>query len=342
MNFSEQKINRSYRIDLIRALSVLLVLMAHLFPGRFGFGIFGVDIFFVVSGFCITKSLQGIDGLNLYSKILKFYLKRIIRLFPSILAVTLLTILSMNFYLFENELQRLYKEISAMLLFHSNFFYMNNVDYFNPHGNFLFTHFWSLSTEEQFYFVYPLMLFLLTKRTLLLIFLFILVVAFLCNFFPNDNLNFYNPALRYFEIFLGASLLLFPESRRILFPKLYEFIFPAFLILLLLTYQLQLVSHFYTAIFICIITHRYIRLGLHPLPAKEILESRALQLIGRASFPIYLVHFPMIKVFEISQGALLLEQKVLLFFASILIGIVMYRFLEIPIQNAWNSKANDF
>ena len=49
----------------------------------------------------------------------------------------------------------------------------------------------------------------------------------------------------------------------------------------------------------------------------------------------------MIKVFEISQGALLLEQKVLLFFASILIGIVMYRFLEIPIQNAWNSKDPD-
>ena len=188
---------------MLRAGSVILVLLAHLFPHRFSFGILGVDIFFVVSGYCITSSLCKMQEKVLARKLITFYLNRVIRLFPSIILTMVTSIIVFNYVLFEKEIYSAYNEIFAALLFYSNFFYMIKVDYFSNDG-FFFTHFWSLSTEEQYYFFFPLIYFLLTKLSLIRIFIVLFLVAVVFHFYNFYNVSFYNPPLRFCEIFIGS------------------------------------------------------------------------------------------------------------------------------------------
>jgi len=161
-------------LDGIRALAVLGVMFSHLFPGTargaatdtlqalFRFGATGVDLFFILSGFLITGILY--DSLHDPAYFRKFYARRALRIFPlyyGVLAIFLLQKLFFS-YDFHHQLLSL-----ALYLQNTPLLAAPIYAYAGP-AKLPLSHFWSLSIEEQFYLVWPLLVFLIRDRKRLL------------------------------------------------------------------------------------------------------------------------------------------------------------------------------
>lgn len=150
-------------IDGLRALAVLGVVVFHLGGSPIPGGFSGVDIFFVISGFLITSILLR-ELKNEEFSFLEFYERRVYRLFPALFAVMASTLLVGYFLFMPDEFLELGQSIAATSVYLSNFFFFLKSDYFSgPSELKPLLHTWSLAVEEQFYIVFPLMLFLLRR-----------------------------------------------------------------------------------------------------------------------------------------------------------------------------------
>ena len=151
-------------INVLRGLAVLLVVLYHLNLKTFINGFLGVDIFFVISGFLISSQILNQIS-NEYFTISSFYAKRLRRLLPSLLSVTIFIIV-----IFYNSVYPfVYKEYLKGLFWNSIYLvnvYLNNyINYFNEDAFYNpILHLWSISVEEQFYIFYPLIFILFFKK----------------------------------------------------------------------------------------------------------------------------------------------------------------------------------
>ena len=161
-------IGTAYRkdIDGLRGIAVLLVVGYHAFPTWIKSGFIGVDVFFVISGFLITGILlSGMDGGAF--RFSAFYERRIRRLFPALAVVLVASSAFGRFALFPDEYARLAKHVAGGAGFASNFVLWKESGYFDSAADTKpLLHLWSLAIEEQFYLVWPLMLWLTRKRRL--------------------------------------------------------------------------------------------------------------------------------------------------------------------------------
>jgi peptidoglycan/LPS O-acetylase OafA/YrhL len=154
-------------VDGLRAIAVLLVVLFHVgVPGIAG-GFTGVDVFFVISGYLITSLLLVEARDTGRVDLLGFYARRVRRLFPALLVVVLATLgLGAVFLLpiFEEQ-SALAKSAIATALYLSNFYFWRFTgDYFGAPTDFEpLLHTWSLAVEEQFYFVWPLLVIAVLK-----------------------------------------------------------------------------------------------------------------------------------------------------------------------------------
>ena len=138
-------------IDTLRAISVISVIFFHLDQSFFPNGYLGVDIFFVISGFVITKSIIKNIRNNKFS-FLEFYFKRIKRILPVFLVVLLTTIIFASFIFLIADLKRFLESLISSLGFVSNFYFWITGGYFSTNDQLKpLLHIWSLSVEEQFY-----------------------------------------------------------------------------------------------------------------------------------------------------------------------------------------------
>ena len=156
-------------IQALRALAVMLVVVFHLWPDRLTGGYVGVDVFFVISGFLITSHLmrevERTGGVSLR----RFWARRIARLLPAaflVLAVTLALVLA---FMPRTTWQQAASEIGASAVYAQNWLLaFNATDYFAAEQDpSAVQHYWSLSVEEQFYLVWPvvvLAMVLLSRR----------------------------------------------------------------------------------------------------------------------------------------------------------------------------------
>ncbi len=146
-------------IDGLRAISVLIIILFHLDVELFRGGFVGVDVFFVVSGYLITQIITS----NLQSaqfSFKDFYIRRSTRILPALIATVFLTLLVATFLQQPKGLVHTAEESIAALLSLSNFYFWNESSYWAPSSEkYALLHTWSLGVEEQFYLVYPLMLF---------------------------------------------------------------------------------------------------------------------------------------------------------------------------------------
>ena len=145
----------SYRpeIDGLRAMAVVPVVLYHADVPGFGSGYLGVDIFFVISGYLITRILIGESPPTL----LGFYERRLRRIAPALLVVMLATAVIGFAILTPVRLQ----ELAASILFApvANFWFMTQSVYMGPTAaDTPLIHLWSLAVEEQFYLLFPLVL----------------------------------------------------------------------------------------------------------------------------------------------------------------------------------------
>ena len=214
----------SFRKDIqgLRAIAVILVILDHAKFSAFGGGFIGVDIFFVISGFVITGLLLRMPDKNLVENIKVFYTRRILRIVPAASLLIIVTLLAAFFLLGTNFNPQLLTDAKWSTLFSANFNLINSsADYFIAGmDQSLLTHFWSLAVEEQFYFVYPLVIFSLSyfgSRNRLhkyQIFLVLAVSASAIWSFIYTNSNpiaaYYSPFTRFWELALGGLVAVIP------------------------------------------------------------------------------------------------------------------------------------
>ena len=206
-----------YRADIdgLRAVAVLLVVGIHAFPSLVKGGFVGVDIFFVISGFLISTII--FDGLGRGSfSFLEFYARRIKRIFPALMLVLLASYAFGWISLFGDEYAQLGKHIAGGAGFVSNFMFWNESGYFdNSAVTKPLLHLWSLGIEEQFYLVWPLLLWFGWRQRLNLMTVIIALAAF--SFGANVGkvggdavAAFYSPQTRFWELMIGCFLAALP------------------------------------------------------------------------------------------------------------------------------------
>lgn len=150
-------------IDGLRAIAVLAVVLFHFKLGPFQGGFVGVDIFFVISGFLIAGILQNEMDRGVFT-LTGFYERRIRRILPALGVVLLGTAVAGVAILLPTDLRWLGDSIIATALFGSNIYFWRNTGYFEPGHDFSpLLHTWSLAVEEQFYVLFPLLLYGLTR-----------------------------------------------------------------------------------------------------------------------------------------------------------------------------------
>ncbi len=158
------KPNLHYRpdVDGLRAVAVLAVLAFHAggFPTPGGF--VGVDVFFVISGYLISSLIMKQIAAGTFS-ITSFYERRIRRILPALTVMLAFTCVLAYLYLLPTELKNFADSLLAANFSASNFYFWQHSDYFvSPLSNPLL-HTWSLAVEEQFYIVFPLLLYVLYR-----------------------------------------------------------------------------------------------------------------------------------------------------------------------------------
>src|SRR5262245_66312902 len=121
-------------------------------------GFTGVDIFFVISGFLITSLIVADLRVGSFS-LLGFYQRRIRRIFPAMLVVLAASLVAGYFFLLPGDYTSLGTSAAYSAASLSNWYFLQNTGYFDRAGDLLpLLHLWSLSVEEQFYLVWPLLL----------------------------------------------------------------------------------------------------------------------------------------------------------------------------------------
>lgn len=205
-------------IDGLRGIAVISVVVYHFIPTALPGGFIGVDVFFVISGYLITKQLVNGTFERSISGIKKFYVKRIRRLFPSLILVLAFTLAFGQLILFSEEKVRLGQHTLASTLFGANFFSWSQSGYFEVSSmSQPLLHLWSLGIEEQFYIVWPLVIFFAIKyhRKLYLMVGVLLVSSLLFSVLTSFNsqpLSFYSPLSRGWELAAGGYLAIVSEK----------------------------------------------------------------------------------------------------------------------------------
>ncbi len=207
------QVDRRYRpdIDGLRAVAILTVLGFHFFPATVTGGFIGVDIFFVISGYLISGILREQLQEDRFS-LLAFYSRRITRIFPALILVLLTCFVYGWFSMLATDFKQLGKHIAGGAAFISNIQMLNEAGYFSAGSETKpLLHLWSLSIEEQYYLVWPLLLWFAFRRgwNLLVVVLVLLVGSFALNITTvqtSPSAAFYLPHTRFWELLSGAAL----------------------------------------------------------------------------------------------------------------------------------------
>jgi peptidoglycan/LPS O-acetylase OafA/YrhL len=216
----------NYRSDIdgLRAFAVSSVVIFHAFPSLLPGGFVGVDIFFVISGFLISGMMFQSLKEGEFS-FLDFYARRVNRIFPSLIFVLLVSLIFGWFVLFSDELQQLGNHVFRAAVFLSNFTLWKESGYFdNIAETKPLLHLWSLAIEEQFYIVWPVLIWSIWRlgkcRFPLIVAL--IISSFTWNVYQSQSdpsHDFYSPLTRFWELLSGA-LLAYVSRREFSYPKI--------------------------------------------------------------------------------------------------------------------------
>lgn len=202
-------------IDGLRAVAVVPVVLYHAGISGFSGGFVGVDVFFVISGYLITRILHDEMREGRFS-ILSFYERRARRILPALFAVMLFCLIAGWFLLAPADYDHMGRSAVSALIFVSNiWFWQNSGDYFQSATDFLpLLHTWSLAVEEQFYIIFPLLLMVLVrfgKRATFVFTLLLVLASFVLAMWASpraQSASFYLLPSRIWELGIGSLLAL--------------------------------------------------------------------------------------------------------------------------------------
>ncbi|MFK8011268.1 MAG: acyltransferase family protein [Marinicellaceae bacterium] len=335
-------------IDGLRAVAVLTILFYHAGFNWAQGGFIGVDVFFVISGYLITRNITlNIQKENFSFK--TFYISRIRRLYPALLFTLLITLL-LGYLLFSpNDLQRLGHSLSYALLSVSNFFFWGEAGYFNTSSEIKpLLHTWSLSIEEQFYLIWPSVLFILVlkkKRIIIAFFCFISIVSLLLSQWlitKNPEAVFFLLPFRIFEFSIGAMCVFMPRIN--LYNRYIKEIMTIIGMLLIfvpvLLYSHSTVFPGISALLPCLGTALIIY-NKDSLFSNIVFNNALLVKIGLMSYSIYLIHWPLFVYYRYwTFSPLSLSAALCLSGLSIFFGFLMWKYIETPFRYKKNKQSS--
>ena len=338
---------RRLDIDGLRALAVGAVLAFHAFPYWFPGGYAGVDVFFLISGFVITRSHIGSVENGTFDWV-DFYRRRIRRIFPALFLVLLASAIAGWVLLWPVDLVRLGTNIVAAALFVPNLLLWSEAGYFDvtSHTKPLL-HLWSLGIEEQFYLLWPVMLLLLGRAKWLIFALLALsVVSFVYSAYTVDTAPtaaFYSPLSRMWELGAGCILAIWAHRRAdapVFSAQSRNAMSMSGVALVVITFvTLESNSPFpgWRATLPVLGTALVIA-GEDASVNRAILSNRSVVYIGLISYPLYLWHWPLLTFSRIVHGELSVMTHVSLLSAAFVLAAATYNFIERPISKVRNIR----
>lgn len=348
--------SNGFRVDIqgLRGIAVLLVVLYHLDVHWLSGGYIGVDIFFVISGYLITGHL--IDSLD--SKrftFVDFYARRVRRIIPASLFVLLCTTVIACIVMPPLLLPKILKESIATAIYLPNIFYaLQQTDYLAETTVSPLLHYWSLGVEEQFYFIWPLLLFVCwrfwgDKKNRLILFL---SVILLVSFFANLYLTKASQSWAFFLVFtraweLGAGgLLAFALKQNLfsnqkinpVFASIIGWIGAIILAFCAFIYDEHTVFPGSAALLPVASAILIIFAGARSASSSylnKLMANQPLQYMGKVSYSLYLWHWPVIIIAaEIWPEFSGLYAVVGLFIVSVVLAEITYRCIEEPFRHS--------
>ena len=349
-------------IDGLRGFTVILIILYnlnfHQNPNSFYEGFFlSVDVFFVISGYLITNIILDKLDKKIFS-FSEFYKRRIRRMLPSLLVVLIISTLFSYFLLVPADIIDHAKSVLSSIFFSSNFYfhftgqqlYQSEATHLKP-----LLHTWTLSIEEQFYLLYPAILFFLFKffkKKIFEIILFLTIISLIGNFFfiNEPSLTFYITPFRAWEIGSGCIVAMinrkkifnyfteFKEIKRVL----YEIIFIIFLLSFLLydakNHYLFQVACVFSASSLIAINHN------NQTISKYLFSSTLLVKIGLISYSVYLFQHFILAYIKIGSFFLIdgFVSKILIVLVIFIMSILNYFLIEKPCRYKLNLKSKYF
>lgn len=336
-----------YRADIdgLRAIAVLSVLIFHAFPEWLSGGFIGVDIFFVISGYLISRIIFENINEKRFS-FLEFYSRRINRIFPALFTVLLFSYAFGWLNLLADDFAQLGKHIAGGAGFIANIILWNESGYFDKTAELKpLLHLWSLGIEEQFYFIWPLFIWWIARwpKKVLPSIVIIGLISFVLNVININTTpvaTFYSPQTRFWELILGALLAYgtvhhsaFLHEIKLAHRSALSVIGLALILLAALILNQKSIFPGWWALIPTIGAVFIIGVGSSAWCNRKILSNKVLVWFGLISFPLYLWHWPLLAFARLQEGeALSLFIRCCLVLTSVVLAWLTYRFVERPIR----------
>ncbi len=322
-------------IDGMRAVAVLAVLLFHLDIWPFTGGFVGVDVFFVISGFLITRILTESEKIGKVSY-LDFYARRARRLVPALLATIVITFVIGTALLLPEDFSRLSGSTVAAMLAATNIFYWNESGYFDV-GSTLkpLLHTWSLAVEIQFYLIWPAFINFLAKRKMKLVGISAAAaVSFLACIYAMTvapTMAFYFTPFRVFEFAIGGLVTVAPQIKSKLLTESAYAVGLAAVLWCIVRYTTHTSFPGWTALLPCAGTALAIYAG--KAHGSVLLRSKPAVWIGRISYSLYLVHWPLIVFARYNaQKPITGSEQIALIACTFGLAIVSFYIIEAPFR----------
>lgn len=341
-------------VDGLRTIAVLAVVIYHAIPSFLAGGFIGVDIFFVISGYLITRlilteiynSVPGRPPFNFW----RFYARRLRRLSPALILVLITTLVAGWYFLLADEYKELGKEIIAGTCFVENLYLWGASGYFDSAAELKpLLHLWSLGVEEQFYCIWPILLVLAFKRrTNIKAVIFGLAIT---SFFINVasihfdiSATFYLPITRIWQFMAGAWLAANSArtnitgryrllARRLMPEAAWPILGLALIICSAFGLNKSIIYPGWWALVPTIGAYLIISGNPGTWLNKQILGSRILTFFGRISYPIYLWHWPIFFFIRTLYGTTVPTHFMLAAIIPIIcISYITYLIAESPVR----------
>jgi peptidoglycan/LPS O-acetylase OafA/YrhL len=328
-------------VDGLRALAILPVILFHADLGCSG-GFVGVDVFFVISGFLITSLILSDINEGTFS-LAAFWERRIRRIVPALSLVVLATLIAGWMLYLPKDFELLGRSAVAQVMLMSNFFFWLHSGYFDASGDTMpLLHTWSLAVEEQFYLLFPLALFLLTRHKRIRIawvLLGLCIVSLqLCllgsGYCPSAN--FYLLPTRAWELMLGALLAAVPAARlaNAWGNEATGLAGLGLIVFSVLCYTRQTVFPGLATISPCLGAALIIFSGgSGPTLVSRALAFKPVVFIGLISYPLYLWHWPLLVFTKyISIEPPNWRVRAALLMISVVLATLSWKFVETPFR----------
>ena len=330
-------------IDGLRAISILPVILFHLGIPAFSGGYVGVDVFFVISGFLITSIIYGEVKTGDFSFI-TFYERRIRRIFPALFVVMLVTAAAATWLFLPQDLQAFWRSLAAATLFVANVSFWKEAGYFAASSETKpLLHIWSISVEEQYYIVFPIVVLLLVRYasrhlvTLLSVAAILSFAATVAVVHQHPEAAYFLPVFRAWELLIGALLALdaVPHPRTHLQRDVLSVVGLLLITYGILSFSADTVFPGANALYPCLGAAMLIHAGSggHPSVVNRLLGWRPFVLLGLMSYSLYLWHWPLIvfaRYYAIRE--LSLPEKLAVMGLALLLAALSWRYIERPFR----------